>query len=191
MSNYYTRGTSHGSSKTYDVRFNRQFCWTMLFDVIAAFMLEEVKDVRISTHVLDRINGDLDGNRDFSVDELKSLLNSLPTCSLAEIEAQGIRFQNGKEAFIVKKLLLRSPERGDGENVCVVLDFTNPVYPRVKTAYLNKGNDNHDVGLNIRELEFCTNCLFGFENRFGEAEVFSTREKDGKSYYRNEFIVEM
>lgn len=191
MSNYCTRGTKCGSStKSYDVRFNKGFKWSLLFDFIAMKMVKNIARAFFTGHVFDRIDFDECGNREFLIEELQELISSPLNLTLVEMEAIGISLPDGEIAFVMKKLLLRGPEREDGESICIVLDFNNPIYPRVKTAYLNKAYDNHDTGLDIHCLDTCINHIFGFENRWGETELFSEAITDeGKHIVRKEGIL--
>lgn len=190
MATYNTRGTKHRSfDRNYDVKFNRGFFWSGLFDIIAGLMILNIKTVSFSRHIYDYLAAeDTIGNRAFKFEDLKYYCNHLMDMLPIEIEAEHAVFPNGQEAFIIRKLLLRGDSGFDGEDICLVLDFTNPVYPKLKTAYLNKSDDHHHIGLDVSDMNVCTKGLFGFETSYGEAKVFSAKERDGSLVATREFV---
>lgn len=154
MAKYNTRGQGHRNSSNYDNIYNKGYCWHRVFDLLFSDIMSIGSDIEIANHVFDY---EKHGNRYFSEDEIT--LDAIKEGELVEIETEEIYYDED-DAQILMKAIVRLPQREDGEQVVVVLDFSrNNIF--VRAAWLNKAGDNHQKGLNTDCLSWNYIGIFG------------------------------
>lgn len=160
MANYNTRGTKHESyRKEFDTMFNKGYVWSDLFDRIVRDSLVKTTDIYLSSHTKQQIENNVFGNRIIKDKEIN--LKNLMDGEVVEIE---FRYEdyNGEDFNCLKKAVIRLPRRIDGEQVVAVCEFNYSGSVFVRTAWLNKANDNHDIGLDISDFDWNLNQKFGY-----------------------------
>ena len=175
MANYNTRGTKHQTERgDYDCIFNKGYCWHRLFDDIVAKLISSTGGIVLAKHVQDYEKKD---NREYSLSEINE--DALRSGEVVEIEAETLKYKNTQYGAI-RKAVIRLPERKDGEQIVVVVDFSRG-NKFIKTAWLNKANDNHQRGLDTGSLDWDYIGKFGYELN-GADYVYEIREP-GKEYF--------
>ena len=158
MANYCTRGLKHRESrKDYDFLYNSAASWTPLFKELVNMLVQRSESLRFSKHV---DNYKCDGNRTYSLSE-EITKDAILAGDVVEIETE-LNDNCGQDFQTVRKAVVRLPEREDGEQVVVVIDFNYHGDMFVKTAWLNKASDNHQNGLDENEFDSYVSDLFGF-----------------------------
>ena len=180
MAEYNTRGSGAPHKKDYDVVFNKNYSWDTVFQEIVEARVSEIPETGffVLSHTTGRILHNEKGNRDLSEDELS--LNIFQKNEFEVVETEWDKAMCGNQEMLgLKKALVRLPERPDGEQVCAVINFEDSGNAVIKTAYLNKANDNHETGLKTNGLSTVTDTIYGF---FGNAKGMSqawVRNSDG------------
>lgn len=170
--NYNTRGTLHMSKrKERDLMFNKGHVWDDRFDICFQKQLEQYSKIKFSGH-FDKIKGE--SNRVFDAKK-EITLESIKKSELVEIELDTVR-QQDKEYQMLAKAVCRLPEREDGEQVVVVMDFLNADYILARTAWLNKATDNHEKGLDTTDIDWNTNINVGFYDKNDNIKYFPKKD---------------
>ena len=153
MANYNTKGKGRRQDrKDFDTMYNAGYVWNdKLFDMLVKGALSKSNKLNVSRHVQDRVSEDYYGNRLFSPDDIT--LYSLREGTPVECEFQ-LDYYDDEDCEMLRKAVIRLPERDDGEQVCVVCLFNPDKAPVIKTAWLNKKDDNHQTGLDTSEFEW-------------------------------------
>ena len=171
MLDYNTRGTKHSSSrKEFDAMYNKGCAWTELFDVMVKDSLSKTKKVTLSQHAKSQIQNNREGNRVMTVDEISR--TTLMSGEVVEVEFQTEIYES-QDFNCLKKAVIRLPERTDGEQVVAVCQFDYDGTVFVRTAWLNKANDNHTVGLDTSEFDSDLNHMFGYFHRNWTSRVWA------------------
>ena len=174
MAKYNTRGQGHRNSSNYDNIYNKGYCWHKLFDVLFNDIITVGGNIEIANHVFDY---EKHSNRYFNESEIT--FDAIKAGELVEIETEGIYYDEENDAQILMKAIVRLPQREDGEQVVVVLDFSrNNIF--VRAAWLNKAGDNHQKGLDVDCLSWNYIGIFGIMYK-GE-EKFYKIESYGPEY---------
>ena len=158
MTNYNTKGTKHRRQrKDLDRLYNRGFVWNPHFDNITNEMFSKSKRIQYSRHLR---SYEQTGNREFDFHDVT--IENLAKGQVVEIETE-FNDYNGEDIETIRKAVVRLPQRSDGEQIVAVVafDYNNDVF--IKTAWLNKANDNHSTGLDTSEMEVSTsNRKYGY-----------------------------
>lgn len=166
MANYNTRGMSHKSvHKEFDEIYNSGAVWSDMFQEIFDERIAEVEDKNLNynSHVYEQIMKDINGNRVFSIEELA--LGELRKGTVVEAETR-YEMYGDEQMQTLRKAVVRLPVRPDGEQVVAVVDFPNDKTALVRTAWLNKATDNHEIGLDTADFTTKIEGKFGFINAY-------------------------
>ena len=160
MAIYNTKGTKHRSRrKQYDYMYNKGFCWSDTFSEMTKSLVAEIGNLTLSNHTKTRIKENREGNRKIYRKDIS--VKNILAGEVVEVEFED-KLHKGKNFACLKKAVVRLPVRNDGEQVVVVCSFNQTGEVFVKTAWLNKKDDNHNTGLDTSEFDY----LFGTE-KFG------------------------
>lgn len=131
--------------------------------------LSKTTQLTLSRHTQDQIKDNSEGNRVFTPDEIT--LSNLKRGEVVEVEFQYEDYK-GDDFNCLKKAVIRLPKREDGEQVVVVCLFNYNGSVFVKTAWLNKANDNHQSGLDTSDFDYDLNQMFGYFHKHWTSRVW-------------------
>ena len=159
MAEYNTRGEKHNQfGKDYDFKYNKAVAWNSVFDTMVKDRLKYNSGFSGFTDKSHALGYNKEGNREFDKSEIT--LKNLQLGEVVEIETELIG--NGDDGIeMIRKAVIRLPERKDGEQIVVVADFSENGYTKIKTAWLNKASDNHQTGLDTRNIDTNIGGKFG------------------------------
>lgn len=174
MADYNTRGEKHGVyGKDYDYKYNSGYAWNPVFNALVADRLAYNRGIDYSYHLN---SYDSKGNRVFDASEIT--IQNLRRGTVVEIETEILDIR-GRDVEIIRKAVIRLPERSDGEQIVAVALFKDNGYLKIKTAWLNKATDNHQQGLDTSDMDWNIGGIFGV--RAGRFEEFYNIDRTGKS----------
>lgn len=158
MAEYNTRGEKHNQfGKDYDFKYNKAVAWNPIFDTMVKDRLRFNSEFRGFTDDSHALGYDKAGNREFDKSEIT--LRNLQLGEVVEIETELVGYDDGIE--MLRKAVIRLPKRKDGEQIVVVADFSERGSTKIKTAWLNKADDNHQIGLDTRNIDTNIGGKFG------------------------------
>ena len=184
MAFYNTRGIDHRSRrKDFDTMYNKGYAWNDLFDRLVKEALSKSSRLIVSNHLQELISNDYYGNRLFSPEDIT--IESLQKGDAVEVEFQ-LDYYGDDDINMLRKAVIRMPVRGDGEQVCAVVLFNIKKAPIVKTAWLNKSDDNHQSGLDMEDFDWRTDGeKFGYYYRGGNSKAFEIVEHKARELKSN------
>ena len=175
MAEYNTRGQKHGQfGKDYDCKYNKAVAWNKIFDTLIDDRFTYNTGIKYSDHVGEY---DKEGNRTFDLKEIS--LRDLIAGDVVEIETEYTTMGNDYVEMI-RKAVIRLPKRKDGEQVVAVVLFGDSGNTFVKTAWLNKSDDNHQTGLDTTDIDRHIEGKFGVYVRNALKEIY-TIDKNGNA----------
>lgn len=180
---YNTRGSKHTSERRdYDTIFNKGFVWHPLFDTIVKDSLSKTSTLNYSNHLKSQISDNTEGNREFASNEIT--IDNLKKGEVVEVEFQYEDYL-GDDFNCLKKAVIRLPQRPDGEQVVAVCLFNYNGTVFIKTAWLNKANDNHQKGLDTSDFDYNINQKFGYFHRGWTSRVWEIKNGSVKELKPN------
>ena len=154
MADYNTRGEKHNQyDRNYDFKYNKAVAWNDVFDTMVKDRLKFNSGIKYSDHLNQY---DKEGNRTFDTSEIS--IRNLEAGDVVEIETE---YNASSEIEMIRKAVIRLPKRKDGEQIVAVADFSENGMTTIKTAYLNKASDNHQIGLDASDIDRNIGGKFG------------------------------
>lgn len=151
MSTYNTKGTGHRSyRKEFDTMYNRGYVWHSVLDNLVNDYLSKSWNLRLSRHVQEMIDNNTYGNREINKNDIT--LENMLKGEVVEAEFQFEDYE-GEDFNCLNKVVIRLPEREDGEQIVVVCATNYNGIPSIKTAWLNKKADSHKT-LDTRDFDW-------------------------------------
>lgn len=151
---HYSHNNTHAHSNTTDRLYHKDvYLPDRLIDLCRKILKDiNVKSLILDNHVLNNINSNTDGDsHDYTIDDIIGAVElakkRVDTLNIFEVGVNVVKDEDDKKFLVIKKMVFRLPL--DSElDICIVLYITKNNAVKVKTAWINKHDDNHKVGFN-------------------------------------------